>query len=59
MLVGLGEACSKYQDETIRNVRAKRVQCDGIWSFVGSKDKNTTPERKAEGRCDCWTWTAV
>jgi IS1 family transposase len=35
------------------------VQCDEIWSFVGSKEKNTTPEKKAEGRGDCWTWTAL
>jgi IS1 family transposase len=59
-LIGeLGAACSKYQDETIRNVRSRRVQCDEIWSFVGSKEKNTTPEKKAEGCGDCWTWTAL
>jgi IS1 family transposase len=37
----------------------RRVQCDEIWSFIGSKEKNTTPEKKAEGRGDCWTWTAL
>jgi hypothetical protein len=37
----------------------KRVQCDEIWSFIGSKEKNTTPEKKAKGRGDCWTWTAL
>jgi hypothetical protein len=54
-----GAACSKYQDETIRNIQSKRVQCDEIWSFVGSKEKNTTAEKKAEGCGDCWTWTAI
>ena len=59
LLGELGAACSKYQDETIRNVRSRRVQCDEIWSFVGSKEKNTTPEKKAKGCGDCWTWTAL
>jgi IS1 family transposase len=59
LLVDLGAACSKYQDETIRNVRSKRVQCDEIWSFVGSKQKNTSEEKKAQGCGDCWTWTAL
>src|SRR5205823_11871480 len=59
LLVQLGEACSKFQDETIRNVRSKRVQCDEIWSFIGAKEKNTTAESKAAGWGDVWTWTAL
>src|SRR5262245_36063656 len=59
LLVELGEACSKFQSETIRNIRSQRVQCDEIWSFVGSKEKNTSPEKKADGCGDCWTWTAL
>ncbi len=55
----LGAACSKYQDGHIRNIRARRVQCDEIWSFVGSKEKNTSIEKKAHGWGDCWTWTAL
>ena len=55
----LGAVCSKYQDQTIRNVKARRVQCDEIWSFVGSKEKNTGVEKKAHGWGDCWTWTAL
>jgi IS1 family transposase len=59
LLTELGAACSKYQDETIRDIGSKRVQCDEIWSFVGSKEKNTSPEKNAEGCGDCWTWTAL
>ena len=39
LLVELGEACSRYQHETIRNVSSSRVQCDEIWSFIGAKQK--------------------
>ena len=59
LIANLGAACSKYQDEHIRNVRARRVQCDEIWSFVGSKEKNTSIETTAHGWGDCWTWTAL
>ncbi len=59
LLVDLGAACSKFQDETIRNIRSKRVQCDEIWSFVGSKEMNTPDEKKAKGCGHCWTWTAL
>jgi IS1 family transposase len=59
LLVELGGACSKFQDEAIRGIRSKRVQCDEIWSFIGSKEKNTSVEKKAQGCGDCWTWTAL
>jgi IS1 family transposase len=58
LLVEMGAACSKYQDETIRGIRSKRVQCDEIWSFVGAKKKNV-PEAKKDEWGDCWTWTAL
>lgn len=59
LIADLGAACSKHQDEHIRNVTARRVQCDEIWSFIGAKEKRATPEKKAQGWGDCWTWTAL
>jgi IS1 family transposase len=59
LIAELGAACSKYQDETIRNIKAKRVQCDEIWSFFGAKAKNVREEKIAEKWGDCWTWTAL
>src|ERR1035437_2351214 len=59
LLVELGEACSKYQSDTIRGLRSKRVQCDEIWSFIGAKEKNTSVEKKGQGWGDGWTWTAL
>ena len=38
-LVLAGKACSAFHDVTVRNVKAQRVQCDEIWSFVGMKEK--------------------
>lgn len=59
LLVELGAACSAYQDKVMRNLNCKLIQCDEIWSFVGSKEKNTTPEKKKQGCGDAWTWVAL
>jgi IS1 family transposase len=60
LLREIGDACAKYHDEHVRNVRCKRIQCDEIWSFVHSKQKNVKPEMKGVfGFGDVWTWTAI
>jgi IS1 family transposase len=60
LLVEAGEACGSYHDETVRNVAAKRIQCDEIWSFVGAKQKNVASMKEpVEGAGDVWTWTAL
>lgn len=59
LLVSLGKACSEYQDKAFVNLKCKRIQCDEIWSFVGSKEKNTSAEKKAQGWGDAWTWVAL
>jgi IS1 family transposase len=59
LLVDAGKAAIAYHDEHVRGVRSQRVQCDEIWSFVGAKAKNVTPEQKHEGWGDAWTWTAI
>ena len=61
LLADVGEACAKYQDTTIRNVPARRVQVDEIWSFVGCKQKNVTPEIAAKNPAagDAWTFVAI
>ena len=60
LLVDAGEACSAYHDETVRRVRAKRVQVDEIWSFTYAKQKNVAMAKIApEGAGDTWTWTAI
>ena len=55
----IGIACADYHDAYVRNVRAKRIQCDEIWQFVGCKAKNAAPEKKAARCGDVWTWTAI
>jgi IS1 family transposase len=54
----LGTACVAYHDAYVRNLKSARVQCDEIWSFVGSKAKNVPEERIGQWG-DIWTWTAI
>src|SRR5215207_1454491 len=59
LLVSLGAACTRYQDERLRNLPCKRLQCDEIWAFVGGKDKNLSDEKKEGGLGSVWTWTCI
>lgn len=59
LLRDLGTACAKMQDAAFRNLTCKRLELDEIWAFCGSKEKNTKPEKKAQGWGDVWTWTAI
>jgi IS1 family transposase len=60
LLVDAGKACEAYHEETVRNVNARRVQCDEIWSFAYAKAKNVAAAKAApEDAGDVWTWTAL
>jgi transposase len=49
LLVDAGRACQAFHDETVRNVRSKRVQCDEIWSFTYAKQKNVETAKAGPG----------
>lgn len=43
-----------------RNLKCKRIQCDEIWAFVYSKDKNIPQGMAGKfGVGSVWTWTAL
>jgi IS1 family transposase len=59
LVLDLADACAAYHNRHVRGLKVRRLQCDEIWQFVGSKAKNTSPEKKATGWGDVWTWTAL
>ncbi len=60
LLAELGDACSKYMNEHLTNLKCERLQVDEIWSFVGCKQKNVTEAKAAKAICgDIWTWIAI
>jgi IS1 family transposase len=60
LLADAGETCAAYHWDAVRGVKARRVQCDEIWSFVHAKAKNVPTAKAApEQAGDVWTWTAI
>jgi IS1 family transposase len=60
LLIDAGKACWAYHDANVRNVKAKRVQVDEIWSFTYAKQKNVAAAKAAPANAgDTWTWTAI
>lgn len=60
ILADVGQVCAKYQHENLKNLSCSRVQCDEIWSFCYSKQKNIPREKVGiYGVGDVWTWVAL
>ena len=60
LLIDAGTACAEFHDAKVRNVTAKAMQCDEIWSFSYAKNKNVKFAKSApEAAGDVWTWTAI
>jgi len=57
LLADVGSLCAELHDSMVRDVPARRVQVDEIWSFVGCKQK--TKKAGGQGDGDCWTWVAL
>ena len=60
LLVDAGVACAEYQDKTLRNLICKKIQCDEIWAFCYTKEKNVPEGKQGQfGFGDVWTWVAL
>ncbi len=60
LLIDAGKACMAFHDANVLNVKAKRVQCDEIWSFTYAKQKNVAKAKSAPaGAGNTWTWTCL
>jgi IS1 family transposase len=56
----IGRACAGYQDNALRNLTCKRIQCDEIWQFCYAKDKNVPADKAGKfGFGSVWTWVAI
>src|SRR5688572_1424027 len=60
LMIDAGKACGAYHDEQVRNLPARRVQVDEIWSFTYAKQKTVRQAKAAPANAgDTWTWTAI
>lgn len=58
LLADVGRACAQYQHNAMRGLTIKKVQVDGIWSFIGMKQKNVLTD-DVDGSGNCYTFTAI
>ena len=45
LMVEAGEACAAYHDEAVRDVQVRKVQCNEIWTFCYTKQRNVARRR--------------
>ena len=58
--INAGRFCAGFHDAKVRDVKAKRVQVDEIWTLRYAKQKNVAKMKSAvDGAGDIWTWTAI
>jgi len=54
--VRIGEGCKQIMDTKMRGLNCKHLECDEIWGFVGSKNKNAA---KTGNYGDVWTFIGI
>jgi hypothetical protein len=60
LLRRVGSACERFHDARVRHLGTLKVQCDEVWSFCYSKQKNVPEQfRGRTGYGSIWTWTAL
>lgn len=60
LLRDAGMAFAKYQEENLRGLTCRRIQCDEVWAFCYAKEKNVPDQHKGKwGYGDVWTWVAL
>jgi len=57
LFLDVAEACVKFHSKTVANLHCKRLECDELWSFVYSKDRDSSPDVPGTG--SVYTWTAI
>ncbi|HVU58833.1 MAG TPA: IS1 family transposase [Puia sp.] len=57
LFLDVAEACVKFHSKTVANLYCKELQCDELWSFVYSKDRDAVPDTPGIG--SVYTWTAI
>jgi IS1 family transposase len=57
LLADAGTFCAEFHNDAVRNVSAKDIQADELWSYCGCKER--AKKRGAQGHGDAWVWVAM
>ncbi len=59
LLVRVGNGCERLHDERLQRLGCHKIQIDEIWSYVGKKQKNLTPQDDPSRTGNMWTFVAI
>lgn len=59
LMVRVGNACERFMDEKMINLKCKKVQVDEIWCYVGKKQRHIKKEDDPNTCGNFWTWVAI
>lgn len=60
LLIQAGKVAAAYHDVHVRDVQAKYVECDEVWSYIFAKAKRVAKMPSAPPDAgSIWTWTAL
>jgi IS1 family transposase len=58
LIVDTGTWCERVMDNRMRNVRCAEIEADELWTYIAKKQRRLTPEDRAAGRGDAYTYVA-
>ncbi len=59
-VVSIGTVCRAFLDESMRDLKSRRIQADEIWQFCYAKDRNLPDAMRGKpGVGSVWTWVAI
>jgi IS1 family transposase len=59
LLVRVGEGCSRFANNQIRNVQSQKVQVDEIWTYVFKKQARISVDESAAGIGDQYVFVGI
>ncbi len=57
--LSVGNACARFLDARIKNVTARKVQCDEIWTYVFKKQGRISADENAAGIGDQYVFVGI
>ena len=55
-----GDVATQYHDEHVRDLQARRVECDELWAFCYTRTRKLPDAKSPPPEAgDIWTWTAI
>jgi hypothetical protein len=57
--LSVGKACAQFLDARVKNIPARKVQCDEIWTYVFKKQGRISADESASGIGDQYVFIGM